>query len=330
MAKKIPHRANRLLKKNGANYPIVGKVSQKNANVSTPKNVGKKLKQAKTISRLDKKLRNAFIKAAQTHPDLDKLKNKLQYLGLTFKEFLDLVDVKKLLTTKYNPKGTINEIFILNDRVMVRILTERANGSFRTFDVASAQQIQNAIGNVANQVFDLADFKSRRTRLAVNFKTMPDNKLYFDFSMVRYNPDTKSLFIIIPGEIKEPKAAAELSKQFGKFVRRLTNTPEISFQIGTEPITVNSSNVFFLKNNAAGIGRTESTSRRTGKTISERTPVLEIINAKFKFTRPEKNGSKSSQEFIRFLVKMNPELNPDKISAAVLNIKKGVLKNVKP
>jgi hypothetical protein len=328
--KRLRNRTKQLQRKVASRYPFVKKLSGTQVNSSSAAKVGKRLKQLKTISRVEKKLRKAFIEAASTHPDLKPLQDKLKYLGLTLEEFLDLVDIKKLLNTKYKPKGTINEILILKDKAMVNILTERADGSFHTFDVLSGKELESAVGNVVKKAFDLAEFADLKTRLAINFKTLPDNKLYFDFSMVRFNPAKKKLFILIPGEIKEPKAAAELAKQFGRFVRRLALTDKIEFQLDKKPIEVNSKDVFFLKNNAAGIGRTLGGNYRTGKTISEKTPVMEIVHAKFKNTRPERNRQRDRQEFIRFLVKIDKGLNPEKIDKALRQVKKSVLQMSRP
>ena len=350
MSKRLSKRARSKKKKNAQKHPAYSKGASSitEPKKNNPKKTGK-LNKKTQIPRQRLKIENDFIKIASNYPVFKELKKYLRYLGLNLDDFFDAIDLKKFLTTGYDPKGTINEILILKDKVMVKLLEERANGSVENLiRLSSATEIQkkgttnwikqndfkieDAVGNVANKPFNLRNFENVSTKLATNFKTLPDNKLYFDFSMVRFDKTTNSLFLIIPGEIKEPKAAAELAKQFGRFVRRLKETDEISFQIGKQTKKVPSTNVFFLKDNAVGIARRKDglSNPKSGKNISlpkeDKTPVMEIINANFKDSKPETNITKNKQEFIRFIVKINPEISPQKIQDALIEIKNKILK----
>jgi hypothetical protein len=306
----------------------------------------KPVKHTKSIPRKRLKIENVFIKIAYNHPELQELKKSLKYLRLSFEDFLDAIDLEKFLTTGYNPKGTINELLILKDKAMVKRLRDRADGSFENLIRQATNtevqknkstdwvkvndfNVKEVVGNVANKDFNIFAFEKLKTILATNFKTLPDNKLYLDFSMVRFDEATNKLFLIIPGEIKEPKAAAELAKQFGRFVRRLKETDEISFEINGQTKKVSSKNVFYVKNNAAGIARRkdQAPNPRTGKALDNyRSEIMEIINAKFKDSRPETNASKNKQEFIRFIVSINPKISPQKIQDALIEIKTKILK----
>lgn len=269
----------------------------------------------------------AFVKLARQHPALNNLQKQLSYLGMSFGEFLRRINVEKLLTSKFSPKGLINEIFILGDKILVGHMMDRADGSFKNLFRYNEKELAGAVGNPAKKAFKLKEFDHLDSALATDFRTLPDNKLYFDFSMVRYDPATKQLLILIPGEIKEPRAAAELAKQFGRFVRRLSNAGEISFKLNGDTIKVKSSDVFYIKNNAVGIGRTEKRyGFRTGKNIRETTPVMELTHAKFKRTSPEVSTAKDSQEFIRFLVRLDKDLNPDKLERALREVKRQLLR----
>lgn len=350
MNKKLTNKAKSKKNLNAQKHPVYTKVVSSIAKPekTKPKKTGK-LNKKKHIPRQRLKIENDFIKIASNYPVFKELKKYLRYLGLNLDDFFDAIDLKKFLNTGYDPKGTINEILILKDKVMVRLLEERANGSVENLILlSSATEIQkkgtnnwikqndfkidNAVGNVANKPFNLKNFEKVSTKLATNFKTLPDNKLYFDFSMVRFDKTTNSLFLIIPGEIKEPKAAAELAKQFGRFVRRLKETNEISFQIGKQTKTISSKNVFFLKDNSVGIARRKDglSNPKSGKNLSlpkeDKTPIMEIINANFKDSKPETNIAKNKQEFIRFIVRINPEISPQKIQEDLIEIKNKILK----
>lgn len=288
----------------------------------------RRLKKTKSGNRKLLKVENDFVKLIKEHSELKLLKKYLVYLGLSVEDFLEAINLKKFLATDYNPKGTINEIFVLNDKVMINILKERADATIFNLTFFSKTEIGSAIGNAAKKVFNLKDFENLPTIKATDFRTMPDNKLYLDFSMVRYDGKSKKLFLVIPGEIKEPKAASELAEQFGRFIRRLEDTEDIHFKMGNKDASVSGKDVFFVRDNFVGIARRKSglPDSTRGKNISEKTPIMEIVNLDYKNTKPESNLPKDKQEFVRFLAKLNPDINPDKIQKILIELKTKRLK----
>lgn len=322
--KRNKNRSGKQKQKVARSNPLVEKMftSAKSSRVAGK---GKNILMDKKIIRKEKQLYNSFKNAVESDPKLEGFRRKLRDLNMKLDEFLEKIETKKFLTTRYQLKGAINESIILNDKILLSILTERANGSLLALDIATPDELQKAIGNVANMPFSKRSFNAWKTELAVGFKTFPDNKQYLDFSMVRYNPGKRQLFIMIPGEIKEPKAARELAKQFGRFTRRLRGAEEISFQIGKETINVKNTDVFYIKNNSVGIGRTEVKIPKRGKNINEPASALQIKNANFMKDRPENVKSKG-QEFIRFKVEIHKDLNPNYLDKQFKRIRRTLLR----
>jgi len=289
-----------------------------------------------------------FIKVATGHQDLKSIIQVLPKLGISLEEFLDLIKIEKFLHSDMNPKGTIFEVLLLKDKMMVNLLLQRSLGTLKDLSIRSDVDITKLTLNI-NKIpfrkadFDIEDFPVKtsdtsaqnglgKVDLATNFNTIHKNNqgknyplLFSDFAIVKFNPKSKKLLIIIPGEIKEPSAAKELADQLAKIEDRLKNCNEISFDIGNNKnLTVNPRDVFVVRDNSLGIPRRkiETNNPRAGKDIKISSDVLEIVQVNSRDTKSDIDP----QEMFRFLVKVKPEFDPEKITKALIDIKKNHLK----
>lgn len=153
-----------------------------------------------------------------------------------------------------------------------------------------------------------------------NNKAQNYSLLFSDFAVVKFNPKTKKLLIIIPGEIKEPSAAKELADQLAKIEDRLKNCNELSFDIGNKKnLTVNPGDVFVVRDNSLGIPRrkNETNNPNMGKDIKISSDVLDIVQVNSRDTKSDFDP----QKMFRFLVKVKPDFDPEKITKALIDIK---------
>jgi hypothetical protein len=284
---------------------------------------------------------------------LNNLLNKLlPELGLrNLKEFMNEVDLTKLLTTEFNPKGRIFEIFVLKSKKMDLFLKSLAENSWKTM-----REIGSEVGNIKGKVFDAKKFGTINFEIATDFRTHPDNLEFHDFGLVKYDRKTKELFLI-SGEIKEPAVAKKLSKQFAKREGRLKsakklssgaavkNSPQISFMIGGERIPVDSENVFLAKDEAVGIARLKDPSDVKISKGNAAAANIQIEKAKRLFAvqnsgdinfksglfeivdfQPMLTAGQNPELFLKWIVRAKKEITPDKIVRELEMIKKSTPK----
>lgn len=306
--------------------------------------------EAKLINNFTDALNNFIIKNPQSA--LSLLNKLLPELGLrNLKEFMNEVDLTKLLTTEFNPKGRIFEVFILKSKKMELFLKSLSESSWKTM-----REIGFEVGNIKGKVFDARRFNAIKSEVATDFKTHPDNQLFHDFGLVKYDRKTKELFLI-SGEIKEPAVARELPKQFAKREGRLKpakklssgaalkSSPQISFNIGGERIPVDSENVFLAKDEAVGIARLKDPSDVKISKGNAAAAKIQIEKAKrlfavqnagdinfksglFEFVdfQPMLTAGQNPELFLKWIVRPKTEITPDKIVRELEMIKKSTPK----
>ncbi len=294
---------------------------------------------------------NAFV-LKNPQSALSLLNKLLPELGLrNLKEFMNEVDLTKLLTTEFNPKGRIFEIFILKSKKMELFLKSLSESSWKTM-----REIGSEIRNIKGKVFDAKMFEVIKSEVAIDFKTHPDNQFFHDFGLVKYDRKTKQLFLI-SGEIKEPAVARELPKQFAKREGRLKpakklssgkalkTSPQISFTIGGERITVDSENVFLAKDEAVGIARLKDPSDVKVSKGNAAAAKIQIEKAKRLFAvqnagdinfksglfeivdfQPSLTAGKNPELFLKWIVRAKTGITPDKIVRELEMIKKAMPK----
>lgn len=122
-----------------------------------------------------------FIKIVKRHPQLQALVQVLPKLGLTVEAFLDAIKLEKFLTSQLGIKGNVFEVLVLNDRVMVNLLYQRALGTLKnlalqvtpeiferlpqgglgaavTLPARTAAELQKLVLNIKNAPYDPKDF----------------------------------------------------------------------------------------------------------------------------------------------------------------------------
>ena len=333
--------------KQAKKQPAISSVNDKFKKSSQAKS-GKNLKATKSLNKPRLVVETNFIKIASNHPELKPLINILPKLGMTLENFLDAIKLEKFLTSNLNPKGTIFEVLLLNDEVVVNLLTQRALGSLKDISIKDDAELAKLILNIQKKKlvrsdFDIADFNLRKSdiqnqlnlesvSLATNFNTLHENKakeiyplMFSDLAMVKFNSKLKKLLIVIPGEIKEPSAAKELADQLAQIERRLFEAKEVSFDIGKQKdLRVKPEDVFVVRDNAIGIPRRkiDTNNPNLGKDVKISSNVLDIVQVNSRDTKSKTDP----QELFRYLVKVKPEYDPERILKALLEIKTKHLK----
>lgn len=276
------------------------------------------------------KIYNDFVKSAEEYikanpkSALAKLNSNLQELGMrSIKEFLDEIELLRLLTTKYSPKGRIFEVLVLKSKRMQLSLISLAEDSWRIMI-----EIKSKITNIKGKIFDVERFQKIDFEIATDFKTHPDNKLFHDFGLVKYDPQTKELFLI-SGEIKEPDAGKGIVEQLAKRENRIApseayKSKQISFIWKGKREIIDSENVFLLRDDAVGIARLKEKSRvKKASDINFDSKILDLIDYTPKFTK------ETNPELIPVFKVKTKDITPDELDKELMQLIKAFNKNQK-
>jgi hypothetical protein len=353
LSSKSGRKRQRISGKNPLANALADKLSHQQTRTTTKKNLTDILTakfEAKLINNFTDALNNFIVK--NPNSALSLLNKLLPELGLrNLKEFMNEVDLTKLLTTEFNPKGKIFEVFVLKSKKMDLFLKSLAENSWKTMS-----EIGFEIGNVKGKVFDAKKFGAINFEIATDFRTHPDNLEFHDFGLVKYDRKTKELFLI-SGEIKEPAVAKKLPGQLARREGRLKpakklssgaalkSSPQISFVIGGERIPVDSGNVFLAKDDSVGIARLKDPSDVTISKGNAAAAKLQIEKAKRLFAvqnagdinfksglfeivdfQPMLTTGKNPELFLKWILRAKTEITPDKIVRELEMVKKSMPK----